>query len=296
MLLFVMKPIIFKLMSRPNTYSPLRYPGGKAIIAKYLRKIIKLNSIDHCNYYELYAGGAGAALDLLFSGDVERIILNDADKHIYYFWDAVLNQSEQLIEKIKGCNLTIDEWRKQRMIYDTYQEHSPLDIGFSTFFLNRCNRSGILSKAGPIGGFKQDGNYKLDARFNKEGLIKRIQLIVERKDAIEIHNDDTLDFIDKHQKTLCEKSTFMYLDPPYYNKGKSLYLNYYTHKDHEELRDLLLEYRDVNWLVSYDYADEILQLYEAFITREFELNYSLQNKRKASELFIYSDKIEIPTQ
>lgn len=88
----------------------------------------------------------------------------------------------------------------------------------------------------------------------------------------------------------------MYLDPPYYNKGKSLYLNYYTHKDHEELRDLLLEYRDVNWLVSYDYADEILQLYEAFITREFELNYSLQNKRKASELFIYSDKIEIPTQ
>lgn len=296
MLLFVMKPIIFKLMSRPNTYSPLRYPGGKAIIAKYLRKIIKLNSIDHCNYYELYAGGAGAALDLLFSGDVERIILNDADKHIYYFWDAVLNQSKQLIEKIEGCNLTIDEWRKQRMIYDTYHEHSPLDIGFSTFFLNRCNRSGILSKAGPIGGFKQDGNYKLDARFNKEGLIKRIQLIVERKDTIEIHNDDTLDFIDKHQKTLSQKSTFMYLDPPYYNKGKSLYLNYYTHKDHEELRDLLLEYRDVNWLVSYDYADEIRQLYEAFITREFELNYSLQNKRKASELFIYSDKIEIPTQ
>ncbi len=283
-------------MSQPNTYSPLRYPGGKAIIAKYLRKIIKLNAIDQCHYYELYAGGAGAALDLLFSGDVDRIILNDADKHIYFFWDVVLNQSKQLIKKIRNCDLTIDEWHKQRKIYDTYQEYSPLDIGFSTFFLNRCNRSGILSKAGPIGGFKQNGNYKLDARFNKEGLIKRIQLIVERKDAIEIHNDDTLDFIDKHQKALGEKSTFMYLDPPYYKKGKSLYLNYYTHKDHEALRDLLMEYRNVNWLVSYDYADEIRQLYKEFTTREFELNYSLQNKRKASELFIYSDKIEIPAQ
>lgn len=273
--------------------SPLRYPGGKSILSKFLREVIVNNNLKGGTYFELYAGGAGAALDLLYSNTVNRIVLNDADFHIYALWKSMLDNSDAFIDKIEAINVDLNEWYKQHEIYENFRNHTLDDVGFSAFFLNRCNRSGILTKAGPIGGFEQNGNYKIDARFNKANLIERVKMIRTFSGNIEIYNCDTIDFIKKNKKLLENPNSFMYLDPPYYKKGKSLYLNYYVHSDHEQLRDILTCIRHCNWLVSYDNVQEIQDLYSDFQNCIIELSYSLQAKRKTTEFCIYSDSIEI---
>ena len=272
--------------------SPLRYPGGKASLAGYLKRLIEQNVTD-CTYFELYAGGAGAALDLLFSGAVNRIVLNDADIHIFFFWQEILNNTEAFIHKVEDTPINLNSWYHQRDIYnDISGVYSPLELGFSAFFLNRCNRSGIIKKAGPIGGLEQKGHYTIDCRFNKKDLIRRIERIANERELIEVYNEDTLHFIQVNLPRLQEPQSFMYLDPPYYQKGKSLYLNSYDHEDHVHLRDLLNANRSLKWMVSYDNVPEIVLLYEGFQHTEHELSYTLQEKRKTNEFFIFSDSIQ----
>ena len=66
------------------------------------------------------------------------------------------------------------EWEKQKRIYENTR--SEFLLGFATFFLNRTNYSGVIT-GGPIGGFEQKGQWKIDARFNKKSLIDRIERI-----------------------------------------------------------------------------------------------------------------------
>lgn len=273
--------------------SPLRYPGGKACLFEFLREVILKNEGQGGVYFELYAGGAGAALELLYTHVVSKIILNDADFHIYAFWKSILEDADMFIERIVDTPVTLDEWYKQRQIYEDATHYDITDVGFSTFFLNRCNRSGILTKAGPIGGIAQTGNYKIDVRYNKNNLIERIKLIQQMSTSIEVYNCDAISFIRKNQEVLERTNSFMYLDPPYYKKGRSLYLNYYTHADHEELRDTLQRMRHCHWIMSYDNVPEIQDLYANFEHCVVALNYSLQTKRKTTEFCVYSDAIDV---
>ena len=276
------------------TKSPLRYPGGKANLAGFLRGLIGRNVGEGCTYFELYAGGAGAALDLLLGGHVERIVLNDADTHIFYFWESILHHTEDFLRMMWDTPVNMDSWHQQRAVYEEGHNdgnHTPLEIGFATFFLNRTNRSGIITKAGPIGGADQTGKYKMDCRFNKTNLAHRIERIAERAADIEIHNEDTLTFIQQNIGRLSDEHSFMYLDPPYYKNGSSLYLNAYNHQDHENLRDLMNEIRNLKWMVSYDDVEEIRDLYVGFENRRHELSYFLQEKRKTNEFFVFSDTL-----
>ncbi|MBE3128290.1 MAG: DNA adenine methylase, partial [Actinobacteria bacterium] len=184
--------------------SPLRYPGGKTSLWKYLGSVIEENKIEEAIYIEPFAGGAGAALNLLVNGYVKKIVLNDLDERIYKFWKAVLNDTDEFIARIISTPLSITEWRRQKELLrdkDFVREGSAIDVGFASFFLNRCNRSGILS-AGPIGGIKQTGEWKIDARFNKTELISRIEKIAQFQERIEIYNKDGLIFLKEYLRKM----------------------------------------------------------------------------------------------
>jgi DNA adenine methylase len=98
---------------------------------------------------------------------------------------------------------------------------------------------------------------------------------------------DALDFLQQTR----DKNAFVYLDPPYYLQGKALYLNYYHHNDHIELSNFLRYYANFKWVLSYDNVPEILGLYADFPLYQFELNYTAQNIKKASELLTHSPEI-----
>lgn len=275
-------------------YSPLRYPGGKSALSKFLRDTVETSSLENIIYYELYAGGAGAGLELLFDDTFDRIVLNDADYHIYAFWYSVLNHNEKLVKLINEKEVHVEEWERQKEVYLNPDNYSLLEVGFSTFFLNRSNRSGILHKAGPIGGKDQNGTYKIKARFNKPNLIDRIERIKKRKDQIEIHKKETINFLDEIFQEENQGNIFIYLDPPYYEQGENLYLNFYEHADHKKLADLLRDNRYKNWIVTYDNQPEILEFYSGLRISEYSTRYSLQKKQEAKEILIFSDSIEPP--
>lgn len=269
-------------------YTPLRYPGGKAKFSPVIKQIIEKNNL-YGHYVEPYAGGAGVALDLLFNNYCTDIHLNDLDLAIYHFWKSITEQTEEFIRLINDTKITIEEWHKQKAILN-WKNTSPLEQGFATFFLNRTNRSGIL-KAGVIGGLNQTGNYKLDCRFNKTDLIKRIERIGHLAKKIHITNFDTEMWLPTIDRFLSSNS-LIYLDPPYYEKGQGLYRNFYQHKDHLTIKEKL-DNAKTPWLVSYDNNPNIKEIYQQYRQNEHTLTYSASIKRKATEVIIYSHQLII---
>ena len=269
--------------------SPLRYPGGKSKIAACVKQIIKDNNLLDGVYVEPFAGGAAVALSLLMDEYVSRIVINDKDRSIYAFWYSVLNETERLCQYIEETPVTMDTWRMQREIQSADNKNTVdlLSLGFSTFFMNRTNRSGII-KAGVIGGFNQTGNYKIDARYKKEELIGRIRRIAAYADRIELHNEDAADLISRISN-ITPQNTIMYLDPPYYKKGRGLYMNYYNDSDHKTIRDVITNVNTIRWIVSYDNSTFIKSLYEDFRSQEFYLNYSANNNGKGTEVIFFSN-------
>ena len=170
--------------------SPLRYPGGKRKLANFISLIFHYNDLLDGEYIELYAGGASVALKLLFDEYVRRIHINDIDKGVYAFWHSVLNETEDLCRLVRDTQVSMDVWNQQKRVQSASCQ-SLLELGFSTFFLNRTNRSGIIS-AGVIGGKNQTGKWKLDARYNKEDLIVRIAKIARYRERINLYNEDAV--------------------------------------------------------------------------------------------------------
>lgn len=268
-------------------YSPMRYPGGKNCIFPFVSKIFYENQLIGASYAEPYAGGAGLALRLLFEGYVDHIYINDLDKSIYAFWTSILNRPNEFCEWLEKVDVTIHNWNKYKAIQRNSDDVNCFELAKSTFFLNRTNVSGIV-KGGVIGGQEQKGKYKIDARFNKDDLISRIQRIARIKDRITVTNLDGLSFIGKLDKK--NEEIFIYLDPPYYKKGADLYMNFYSEEDHKKLSKHVHKIKK-KWMVSYDNQDFILNLYTEQNKIGYKLSQSASN-RIGDEILIFSDEIK----
>lgn len=278
-----------------NPASPLRYPGGKGCLTNLLTDVIDLNDLRGCSYYEPYAGGAGAALGLLRAGVVSDVFINDADLRVGAFWASALTETQRFVEKIFAVPLTIEEWRHQRETCSNPRAGDRFAVGFSAFYMNRCNRSGVLTGAGPIGGHAQAGKWKLGVRFNREGLAERILALGQLRDRIHASNRDAIEFLKQSlPRGPARKRVLVYLDPPYVEKGKRLYLNSYEAGDHAKLSRYITSQATLPWVMSYDDTELIRELYFEQQLGELPIRYSLQNKRNANELLIAPLHVAIP--
>ena len=272
--------------------SPLRYPGGKQRLAPFVLEILEANDLSGGDYVEPYAGGAGVAIELLLAGRVRKIHLNDSCRGLFAFWHAVLNHTDDLCARIRNASLTMDEWRRQKTILAQRAEHDLLDLGFATFFLNRCNRSGILS-GGVIGGNAQTGEWTMGARFPRNDLIRRVEAIAQHRESISIHNLDAESFILGHVPLLPAK-TLVYCDPPYFHRAEGLYLNKYRPADHERIARVIQMELPRPWIVSYDNAPEIKAFYSCRRTFTYDLRYSAAKSQMGKEVFFFSDSVRVP--
>lgn len=273
-------------------YSPLRYPGGKNKLAKFIALVCEKNSING-HYVEPYAGGASVALYLLINGYVREITINDLDRAIFAFWYSILNDTEKFCNKIIKTKVTVENWKKFKKIHKDKDNGTLFDLGFATFFLNRTNHSGVID-GGIIGGIEQKGVYKIDCRFNKEELIERIKLIAKHRDSINLYNLDALKLIDKIQKGRGGKKTIFYFDPPYYLKGHLLYMNYYKHDDHKEVSEKIQKIKNMRWIVSYDNTPEIKKLYSDSKKKEYSFFHTAYEIREGKEVLFSSTGLIMP--
>ncbi|MHB1713471.1 MAG: DNA adenine methylase [Acidithiobacillus ferrooxidans] len=274
-------------------FTPLRYPGGKGKLAGYIKEVITANKLLDGHYVEPFAGGAGVAIELLLQDYVSHAHINDIDRSIYAFWYCVLEKTDAFCDLVEMTPVTIDEWLIQRTIQKLSIEYDILALGFSTFFLNRCNRSGIV-KGGVIGGINQNGKWKLDARYNRSDLLRRIQQIARFKSRITLHNRDAADFLNL-TIPLAPDNTLVYLDPPYYVKGEGLYANHFTPSDHAKLATSVANgLAGSKWIVSYDNVPEIVSMYNRFQGFVYGLSYSAHKRQIGSEVMFFSDSIYVP--
>lgn len=276
--------------------SPLRYPGGKVSLTPILEEILYSNGLQGGVYVEPFAGGAGAGLKLLVNGHVDRVIINDIDKSVSSFWHSVMNDTEELIERILTVPLTVKEWEKQREVYRDSRRRRRIDRGFATFYLNRCNRSGIIMNGGPIGGVKQAGQWKIDARFNREELANRVRDLADYGDRITVLSEDAGELVENLGRHVCGEKCFIYADPPYYVKGRDLYLSAYDDRDHESFACRMKRLKNVAWVMTYDDHEKIRGYYEGMQIHSFNLRYSAHgDSPEGGEILIAPQAIDIPT-
>jgi len=267
--------------------SPLRYPGGKNCIFPFVSSLISENNLDGCKYIEPYAGGAGLALRLLYEEYAESIVINDLDPFVYAFWDICTTQPDRLIAWIERTPVTVESWQECKETVRRADLGDQFSLATSFFFLNRTNVSGVLN-GGVIGGLKQQGKYKIDARFNKAELIRRIEKISRFSGRIQVVNLDGVNLIERFLSRT--KNTFIYLDPPYYEKGSNLYLNAYKDEDHQRLSRHVKKL-STPWLLSYDNNSFITNLYRPYEKRAYRLQHSTSNKI-GDEVLVFSQRLK----
>lgn len=276
-------------MTKSQFYSPLRYPGGKNKLSRFISAICQQNEIDG-HYVEPYAGGAAVALYLLMTNKVKHITINDFDIAIFAFWHSVLYQTDKLCALIEDRPINLSTWEEShKILAGKHSNPNLLELGYATLFLNRTNYSGVLN-AGVIGGKGQNGKYKIDCRFNKSEIIKKIRAIAERRSDITLENLDALELIKKVRK---DKNTLFYFDPPYYLKGPSLYLNYYRHDDHQKVSKAIQKIKQARWIVSYDDTPQILELYEDLPTIRYSFSHTVNRAREGLESIFIDPNLKV---
>ncbi len=270
--------------------SPLRYPGGKAAMTNLLRSIRDLNSLNGHAVAEPFAGGAGASLSLLYLRETHEVHINDLDPAVCDFWHSAVHDSSGMIAHLDEAPVSVDEWKRWRDVYRNGND-SRLKRGFAAFYLNRCNRSGIIKGGGVIGGHEQRGRWKIDARFNKDTLRARLERLAEERDRIFVTGLDGIDFITSMEA----ESTFFFVDPPYFKKGPLLYLNGLNSEYHSQLADKLKGMSEAAWVLTYDDCAEIRDLYGDWASlHPFSLRYSARERRQGQELLITPKWLQLP--
>ena len=148
-------------LNRHCGLSPLRYPGGKAKISSFIRRVLEDNDLAGGHYAEPYAGGAGIAFSLLFHDYVKQVHLNDIDPAVYAFWRSVLDEPEKLCRLIKSTRVSISQWRRQRAIQNAPGGTVRWSLDFQLSFLTARTAPASLKAAESLAALNKKENGSL---------------------------------------------------------------------------------------------------------------------------------------
>ena len=224
--------------------------------------------------------------------ETKEIFINDADAAIHDLWWSLVNQPKKFLNLLSNVKISMAEWKRQRDIYRRSGRVSRIERGFAAFILNRCNHSGIVVNGGPIGGIKQSGKWKLDARFNKTNLQRRCEKVAEYGKRINVSCYDGIEFLEQTNPD----TTMYFIDPPYFEKGPTLYLNTLDGEYHQALANRLREMKDKAWVLTYDDCPKIRAMYRAWAQiRPYSLRYTANDRRHGNEVLIVPKWTRLPS-
>ena len=227
----------------------LPYYGGKYEMSK---KLIPLIS-PHERYFEVFAGG----LSMFFRKPKAKWnVLNDKDSNIVNLYMSVISKRKELIDNLfwlpKSRELFLNFKGEIRDENHTFEIPDPLQAAKYLYCIRYSFNKLIHTP------------FSMNKDMNKDW---EAELTYSRKalGGSTIENLDFGDLIDKYKP---KKGDFWYLDPPYLvATEKGTYYNHsFTMEDHERLREYVQKIHDggAHFMVSYDYREEIADMYKDF--------------------------------
>jgi len=276
--------------------SPLRYPGSKRKLFNYLERISGHNNLSPQMLVEPFVGGGSVFLNFLSRHEKSKAIIADKDELVYSFWKILFAEPSYLINFIRKVRVNLKTFDRYRYISSHPKEFNRKKLAEACLFLNRTSFSGILNNsAGPLGGREQKSIYKIDCRFGRENLIKKIKSISAFKNRVVVlpYNwEETLKYVAEKDKYKDARLLY-YFDPPFYKKADQLYRYHFDEASHKNLRDKLMKLKQP-WILSYDRAQEIRNLYSAFTRINVSMPYSINSPAKRLEKELIITPLKLP--
>ncbi|MHB1506828.1 MAG: DNA adenine methylase [Cuniculiplasma sp.] len=229
--------------------TPLRYPGGKSRLVKFLINYIPLFFEE---YREPMIGGGSFFLFMLNMYPNKKYWINDVNTDLYCFWKSLKENGDRLSGEVQKLK---EEYEgRGRKLFNYLKDTSfnnEFEVGLRFFIMNKISFSGLVD----AGGFS-DESFRL--RFTNNAISK-LRLISSSLKEVKITNLDYQDVLSESGKNI-----FYYLDPPYFKQRASkLYGKkgiYHTNFDHVKFSDIISKISH-NWLLSYDDSQFIRNLY-----------------------------------
>jgi DNA adenine methylase len=254
--------------------TPFRYPGSKNKLLPEIMEYIDPIMCGQNSFTDAFVGGGSVLLEVAQKYPGIQLYANDKDYWVYCFWKVISD-----IYSIPYLDLLhLIEQPPTLELFNKLRDEQTTDevrCAYKAIFFNRTTFSGIFY-SGPIGGKEQKSNYKIDCRYNKKTLRKKIEkchellhgrLIVSNKSFSEYEQLYTNDPL--------------YLDPPYYKKGDALYIEKMDASDHLHLSVLL--YPRKNWVLSYDDCEEVRELFQEHRIIDLAARYCINGKKDTWE-------------
>ncbi|MEU4411390.1 DNA adenine methylase [Streptosporangium sp. NPDC023963] len=288
---------------KQSIVSPLRYPGAKRQLVPVIEGIIKANVPPPRLLVEPFCGGATTSLRLAGTDHVDHVVLADADPLLAAFWHTAAFDSKWLINAMWNEPVTVERWDWWRLAEPKGRRETALKC----LFLNRTTFSGILhGRAGPLGGRSQKSEYKIDCRFGKKGLERRISAVADLATSgriLDVWNLDWRSTVERAKKRfdmLTPDEMLIYLDPPYVEKAPFLYEWSFESTEHKNLAQAINGTSEFQWLLSYDDNDLARSLYTDYIGQSRLLvnnRYTAagSERRKTREELLVTNYPTIPT-
>lgn len=266
----------------------IRYPGSKAklidpILAAFPCEmtLAMFQTLTDWEYREPFFGSGAIGFHLL--PRLSRhcsVWLNDADPDLVCLWQSVYARPMDLIGHITRFTpsaAAFFDFKKR----DCDGEGSVAERGFRKLALHRMSMSGFgYMSGGPIGGKDQANKlYNVQCRWNPERMKRDIAMLHRQLNKFVNVRITCGDFADLLTDACC--NAFVYLDPPYYEKGSQLYRFSFDADDHARLAEAL-QATNAQWALSYDDHPEIRRLYSWATFKELEVRYSNAVTNKAT--------------
>ncbi len=261
--------------------SPLRYPGGKARVAKFFAPYLP----EHDDYREIFAGGAAL---FFYKPKARRNWLNDLHPGLYALWTTLRDNYEAFADLCRRQTGDLRElfryWAfERRDLMAAHGRDHLLERAVQYYYLNRT-----------VWGGRVVYDPRRTSRLyfsNPEGwanLEKKLAHLAQVSAKLQ----DTKITCDGYEICLADAGprTFLYADPPYYRESTGhltdkLYDKSFDIGCHQRLA-AALRATAAKVMISYDDCPEVRELYDGwrFIPLEWKYcgRYALTNEAKAN--------------
>lgn len=268
--------------------TPIRYAGGKSRAIKHITPyVVNVNKI-----VSPFLGGG--SLEVHWASLGKEVVGYDLFDVLVNFWNVLLNNKEELVEKLKEITPTSEEYSRikeilmkwdntQEMLKDWKTDHYKRDevinldnITAAAYYYFNHNTSygpGYLGWGSSVYLTEKKWNDMID-KISKFELPNLSVAQGSFEEIIPNHNED-----------------FLYLDPPYYlekDSDNKMFTGIYPMRnipihhdgfDHELLRDLLKKHKG-GFILSYNNCETIREYYKEFEFHYPSWNYSMGNGEK----------------